>query len=232
MSPSRRSPLAIGAAAVALVALALVWRWERNAPRPPTQATARSTPTDVPAADASRARARTPTADAGGTADAPPSRGPGGPGPDEPEDMETPWSVVDLDALRKELPDNLYWKMASPTSDPAIVEAREQERERWNVEYGKVLSNTATADEVDAYYAYRYKLASDYVQFATFLLADYGDDLTPRDVGLLKVAIELNLARLEEIPRDIAEAHERRKAHEAAREAWLESERAFKNVEK
>ena len=146
--------------------------------------------------------------------------------------METPWSVVDLNVLRKELPDNLYWKMASPTSDPAVIEARDAERARWNVEYGKVLSNTATADEVDAYYAYRYRLSSDYVQFATYLLADYGDDLAPRDVGLLKVAIELHLARLEEIPRQIAEAHERREAHDAARRAWLESEAAFKNSEK
>jgi len=146
--------------------------------------------------------------------------------------METPWSVVDLKALQKELPDNLYWKMASPTSDPAVIEERDAERARWNVEYGKVLSNTATADEVDTYYAYRYRLSSDYVQFATYLLADYGDDLAPRDVGLLKVAIELHLARLEEIPRQIAEAHERREAHDAARRAWLESEAAFKNSEK
>ena len=148
------------------------------------------------------------------------------------DDMQTPWAAVDLNALRTELPDNLYWKMASPTSDPAVIEAREAERARWNVEYGKVLSNTATADEVDAYYAHRYRLSSDYVQFATYLLADYGDDLAPRDVGLLKVAIELHLARLEEIPRQITEAHERREAHDAARRVWLESDAAFKNSEK
>ena len=44
---------------------------------------------------------------------------------------------------------------------------------------------------------------------------------------LLKLAIELHAARLEEIPRKIEEAHERRKAHEAARRAWLEDQKAF-----
>ena len=140
---------------------------------------------------------------------------------------ETPWASVDLEALRKELPDNLYWKMSSPTKDPVVLREREEERERWNVEYGKVLSNTATADEIDAYYARRYRLFSDYIDFATYLLTDYGDHLPQQDVGLLKVAIELNLARLEEIPRQIAEAHERREAHEAARRAWLESQKSF-----
>jgi hypothetical protein len=219
--PSRRSPFAIAAMALLLVAIAVLWRYQRVSGR------VVQTASNAPAADASaRARPAAPTRAAEPDEATNPALDA------EPEDMQTPWSVVDLDALRKELPDNLYWKMASPTSDPAVIEEREKERARWNLEYGKVLSNTATADEVDGYYAYRYRLSSDYVQFATFLLSDYGDDLAPRDVGLLKVAIELHLARLEEIPRQIAEAHERREAHDAARRAWLESEAAFKSGEK
>jgi hypothetical protein len=149
------------------------------------------------------------------------------PEPPSLDDMQTPWAAVDLEALRAELPDNLYWKMASPTKDPAVIQEREAERARWNVEYGKILSNTATPDEIDTYYAHRYRLSSDYVEFATFLLADYGDQLDARDVGLLKIAIELHMARLEEIPRQIAEAHERCAAHEAVRRQWLESQKAF-----
>jgi hypothetical protein len=218
---SRRSVLAIATIAVLLVGAAVLWRYQRTSVR-----------RDVRSARASATSETRPRPSTAPSRDAEPAAT-GRPAPDaEPEDMQTPWSVVDLDALRNELPDNLYWKMASPTSDPAVIEEREAERARWNVEYGKVLSNTATADEVDGYYAYRYRLSSDYVQFATYLLSDYGDDLAPRDVGLLKVAIELHLARLEEIPRQIAEAHERREAHDAARRAWLESEAAFKSGEK
>ncbi|HXJ34321.1 MAG TPA: hypothetical protein VMS22_09830 [Candidatus Eisenbacteria bacterium] len=161
-----------------------------------------------------------------------PSRRPDEPAePQEPSPLDDPqarmWASVDLNALQAELPDNIYWKMAVPTKDPAILEAREAERERWNVEYGKVLSNTATAGEVDAYYAHRYKLSSDYVELATLLLNDYGERLPQRDVALLKLAIEMHLARLEEIPRQIVEAHERREAHEAARRDWLEQQKAF-----
>jgi len=153
----------------------------------------------------------------------------GGP---EPEDMETPWAVVDLHALQVELPDSLYWKMAVPTKDQAILDERQAERDRWNVEYGKILSNTATPDEIDTYYAYRYRLSSDYIQVATIILADYGDELEPKDVGLLKVAVELHMARLEEIPRQIEEAHERCAAHERVRQEWLASQKAFAGEKK
>ena len=147
--------------------------------------------------------------------------------PEAPELPDTPWAAVDMAKVREAMPDNLYWKLSFPTKDPEILREREEERARWNVEYGKVLSNTATAEEIDAYYAQRQKISSDYVEFATYLLVEFGDALPIRDVGLLKVAVELNLARLEEIPRQIAEAHERRKAHDAARRAWLEEQKAF-----
>ena len=153
-------------------------------------------------------------------------------GGQEPEDMETPWAAVDLHALQVELPDNLYWKMAVPTKDQAILDERQAERDRWNVEYGKILSNTATPDEIDTYYAHRYRLSSDYIQVATIILADYGDELEQKDVGLLKVAIELHMARLEEIPRQIEEAHERCAAHERVRQEWLASQKAFAGEKK
>lgn len=95
------------------------------------------------------------------------------------------------------------------------------------MEYGKILSNTATEEEILAYYAERDRLYSDYVAFATYILENHGEQLSIRDLGLLKVAVELNLARLEEIPRQIAEANERRKAHQAPREAWLRDQADF-----
>ncbi len=137
------------------------------------------------------------------------------------------WAKVDMEAVRAAMPDNLYWKMSVPTQDPDLLAEREKERARWNVEYGKVLSNTATETEIHDYFEHRDRLASDYIQFITHILENYGEDLTLRDIGLLKVAAELNLGRLEEIPRQMADALERRKAHEAAREAWLRDQEAF-----
>jgi hypothetical protein len=140
---------------------------------------------------------------------------------------ETPWANVDLEAIRKVMPDNAFWTMAVPTSDPTVVAQRDATRERWNREWGKILSGTATAEEIDAYYAERQRVAQDYAEFATYLLSEYGDALTVRDVGLLKVAVELNLARLERFPREIVEAQERRREHDAARRAWREQQRLF-----
>jgi hypothetical protein len=137
------------------------------------------------------------------------------------------WAAVDLDAVRAAMPDNIYWEMSAPTQDPEVLRRREEERARWNTAYGKVLSNTATEEEIHAYYDHRDRLASDYIEFITHVLENYGESLSLRDIGLLKVAAELNLARLEEIPRQVAEALERRKAHEAAREAWLRDQAAF-----
>jgi hypothetical protein len=143
------------------------------------------------------------------------------------EDPEGAWASVDLDAIRAALPDNLYWKMAVPTKDPAVLREREDERARWNVEYGKVLSNTATAEEIDAYYAERQRLSEDYLEFIVYLLSNYGYQIPRRDVAALKLAAEMHHARLEEIPRQITEAHERREAHDAARRVWLEEQKAF-----
>src|SRR5262245_29379969 len=47
------------------------------------------------------------------------------------------WASVDMNEVRKAMPANLYWKMSAPTKDPDVIRAREEERERWNAEYGK-----------------------------------------------------------------------------------------------
>ncbi|MBY0277677.1 hypothetical protein K2Z84_20270 [Candidatus Binatia bacterium] len=146
---------------------------------------------------------------------------------EDPLDEPNTWAAVDLEAVRRAMPDNLYWRMSSPTRDEAVLRERAEERARWNEAYGKVLSNTATEQEIIDYYAHRDRLASDYVQFATYILENYGEQLSIRDLGLMKVAVELNLATLEQIPRQIEEAQQRRVAHEQAREAWRRDQADF-----
>jgi len=127
------------------------------------------------------------------------------------------------------MPGNLYWQLGVPTTDAALLRERDEIREYWNTQYGKVLSNTASVEEVDAYFEHRNRLSADYVQFTSYLLDNYGDSLPERDVGLLELARELHLARLEELPRRHAEALERREAHAAAREAWLRDQELFES---
>jgi hypothetical protein len=216
------SPLPLVALALVLV-LAVAIRW-RASGRP-----------GAPDTSAPVAPARPPT-DVAPPAPPPPSaarsrrhgRPPASPRPAlDDEAAARAWASVDMAAVRKAMPDNIYWTMSVPTKDPDVLRAREEERERWNTEYGKILSNTATAEEIEAYYARRRRLSNDYIAFAGHLLLKYGRTLPARDVALLKLAIKLHLARLEEIPRQIAEAQARREAHDAARRAWLEEQKAF-----
>ena len=189
-----------------------------------------TTPVDAVPSAAMRADAGVEEAPAAGAVPGlPPADGAGiDPGAAEsPFDEPNAWASVDLDAVRRAMPDNLYWTMSSPTKDEDVLRARAEERARWNEEYGKVLSNTATEQEIDAYYAHRDRLASDYIQFATYVLENHGTQLPISDLGLLKVAVELNLAELEEIPRRIEEAQRRRVAHQQAREAWLRDQAEF-----
>jgi hypothetical protein len=148
-------------------------------------------------------------------------------GESAPAELAGTWEHVDMEELRRALPDNLYWKMAAPSDDPKVAEERDAERARWNDEYGKVLSGTATEEEIEAYYDGRHALLSDYVEFTKYVLSRYRDELPAQDVALLELAQRLNLARLVELPRKLEEAHARKRAQDAAREAWLADEREF-----
>jgi hypothetical protein len=145
----------------------------------------------------------------------------------EADPLRANWQAVDLEDVRRALPDNIYWKLSAPTKDPQLQEWRDAERARWNVEYGKILSGTASEQEIRAYYDQRARMSGDYVEFATYILDHYGDTLPERDTGLLKLARRLNLARLEEIPRKVEEALQRKQAQDAARAAWLADQAQF-----
>ena len=146
---------------------------------------------------------------------------------DEQDAIAAAWANVDLEAVRRAMPDNLYFKMSAPTEDEAVQEERRKERDRWNKEFGKVLSGTGTDEEITAFYDQRARLATDYVEFTTYLLDHYRDTLTERDIGLLELARKLNAARLEEIPRKVEEAFARKRQQDEARAAWLAGEKEF-----
>jgi hypothetical protein len=227
MPPEHRaSRLAILAAlSLVAVATAIVWAGLRDArgragePFPASSDVAAAPPAAAaeaapPASPSARAEPGPPPAPPAGSAFAP-------------GDPAFAWAGVDMDAVRAAMPENLYWKLAMPTQDAAILREREEIRARWNQEYGKVQASTATETEVRDYFAHRRRLSADYVEFTTYLLDHYGEVLPERDVGLLELAREMHLARLEEIPRKLSEALERREAHETARQAWLEEQARF-----
>ena len=133
---------------------------------------------------------------------------------------------LDLAALRARTPDNLYWLLAAPTEDPAVLEARAAEKKRRNDQYGRVLSSTATTDEIEDYYAYRRRLSEDYIEVSQLILDDHGDALAERDVGLLELTIALHTSRLSEVPRKLDDALRRKSEYEAVKRAWQAQQEA------
>lgn len=221
----------IGVAAVAVLAV-VGWLVLASGRRPPGPVSRRAAPAAAPAA------ARSADVLAGADRGEPvPPQANGAPDIDDGGDelggdaIAAAWANVDLDEVRRALPDNLYWQLAAPTTDEQEIERRARERDRWNVEYGKVLSGTGTEEEIRAYYDERARLSGDYVEFTTYLLDHYGDVLPERDVSLLQLARRLHLARLEEIPRNLEQALQRKAQQDEARARWQAEERAFRGDE-
>lgn len=117
---------------------------------------------------------------------------------------------VNLDALRARLPDNRYWALGAPTSDPAAARARAERARRDNAAFGRIQANEATPEEIRAYYAERRALSKDYLELAQLVLAEQGDQLPERDRGLFELSATLHRARLQQIDRDEADALARR----------------------
>lgn len=174
---------------------------------PPPERSAPDLPAEVPAPDVAESEAAPLDADAIGQAVA--------------------WDAIDLEQVRAALPDNVYWTRAAPTTDPTVIEARAEAMRQWNVHYGKVLSGTATEEEIRAFYDERARVSGDYVELTTYLIDHYGETLSGDDQTLLHLARRLHRARLEEIPRKIEEAFEHKRAQDAARAAWLADEKRF-----
>lgn len=138
----------------------------------------------------------------------------------EPVDLPEGDYVVDLERLRARRPDNLYWRLGEPTKDPQVLQARAEEEQRWNELFGKVQSNTASVGEIREYYDHRRRVSEDYLEFASLVLQEYGDELPERDRGMYELSTQLHRARLEEIPRQTEDALARKRAHDTRKEEW------------
>lgn len=137
------------------------------------------------------------------------------------------WGEIDLREAQAVMPDNLYWKEGAPTKDPAVLEAREQEKKKRNEEYGRVLAGDANAEEVDAYYDYRERLSSDYLEFSEWMKNRYGEKISDEFLGMLELSIKLHKARLAQIPQDREDALARSREREKIREDWRREQEEF-----
>ena len=146
-----------------------------------------------------------------------PSSDPAPPAAPLPNDADYP---VNLAVLRAELPRNRYWVDSAPTRDPEVSARREREATASNQLYGKVLSGTASTEEIRTWVDQRRQISEDAIEFAQRVLSEHGSELPDRDRGLLELAIEMHRTRLAELPRQEAEARARKDEQDRRRAAW------------
>jgi hypothetical protein len=127
---------------------------------------------------------------------------------------------VSLERLRAEIPHNRYWIDSAPTNDPEELKRRETEAAAWNDLHGKVLSGTATADEIHTWVDHRRHVSEDAIELAQRILAEHGSELPDRDRGLLELAVEMHRTRLDELPRQESEAQARKVEQDRRRAEW------------
>lgn len=113
---------------------------------------------------------------------------------------------VKLDALRAQIPNNRYWAMGAPTSDPAVAKARAARAEQDNRELGRIMANEASPEEIRAYYTERQAISRDYLELSELVLKQMGDSLPERDIGMFQLSANLHRARLQQIERDQSDA--------------------------
>jgi hypothetical protein len=137
------------------------------------------------------------------------------------------YGEIDLREAKALMPDNLYWKLGAPTKDPDVLKQRDDEQRRRNEEYGKVLSGDASEDEVRAYYDYKKKLSSDYLEFSEFMSRRYRDSDNKEFVGMLELAMKMHAERLKELPAEEEDALRRSRERAKIREDWQRQKQEF-----
>jgi hypothetical protein len=191
----------IALAVVALIALALVLAlfWHAREPSTSDTTTRATAPTSAPSPSSS--------------ASAPSAIAPATPAlPELPAPADDSAYPVNLEELRRRLPDNMYWTLGAPTEDADTLRLRSERARQSNELYGKVLSTTASEEEIRRYYAERRRVSEDYIEFAELVLSEYREELPEEHIGMYELSIRLHRARLVEIPRDQDEALARRRA--------------------
>jgi len=119
---------------------------------------------------------------------------------------------VDLEDLRARLPNNRYWELGTPTSDPAVAKARAERAKRDNALFGRTQTGEASEPEIRAYYAEQRRISEDYLQLSLLVLAEKSAQLPERDRGLFELSVQLHRARLTQVERDLTDALARRRA--------------------
>lgn len=132
--------------------------------------------------------------------------------------------ALDLEKLRAEIPDNVYWKLDAPTSDVAVAKERAEQAKRRNTALGRIQANEASEQEIRAYYDERRRVSTDYLQLAKLVLEGKAGEVSDRDRGLFELTVTLHQGRLQQIERDQSDALGRLAARNGSGEGSAQGE--------
>lgn len=211
--------LVTAAAAVIAVGIVAALRWDsgREASAVPSGNNTLA-PSGSPSLAALRQQRLIPNGSAGSALKAPSAdAGPRGPRPIALGRESFP---VDLEALKRKLPDNAYWELDAPTDDPRILREREERARRWDGVFGRIQSGTASEEEIESFYENRRRTSEDYRALSLRIIEDGGEELDERDRGLHEMNVRMHTQRLEEIPGRKAAALGRKREQDERRGAW------------
>jgi len=142
-------------------------------------------------------------------------------------DPAVAWAKVDLEALKADMPNNLYWVLAAPTKDEQVLAERREIKEYWDKQRAQINANRASEKQIRDYFQHREQVTTDYIEFATSLLNRYHDVLPEEAYSFQVFARNLNLVLLQELPKKLNNALESRKKFIAQREEWLQDKQAY-----
>lgn len=102
-------------------------------------------------------------------------------------------------------------ELQTEAEEPRMQHWREEEERHGEGLNGKVLSNTATEEEIREYYAHRRKVSEELLTFTRRMLEEYGAELPEAERGLYERSLHLHHTRLEELSHQARAALDRRR---------------------
>lgn len=130
--------------------------------------------------------------------------------PENPFGGPAPSYPLNLELLRPQIPNNLYWELDAPTTDVEVAKQRAARAKKRNDDYGRILSNEAEEGQIREYYDERRRISNDYLQLTGLVLEGKAGEVSERDRGLFELTANLHRERLKQIERDQLDALARR----------------------
>ncbi len=103
------------------------------------------------------------------------------------EDTGLPVATAEL---RRNFPDNLYWRAVARPRDAGEREAQEKLHEHWATLYGKIYSGRAERAEIDEYYTDQLRLHGDQIRILQEIRDRYSDQMSPEKLKLVQAGLD------------------------------------------